>query len=198
MSTAWNAEYGAKDPEDRFLWRMPYKRLEVEAIRDSMLASSGRLNRKMFGPSVLPEIPAAALEGSSDPDKIWRPSSEEEASRRTVYIFLKRSMIVPMLDVLDLCDTARSAARRQNTSVATQALTLFNGDFVNRQARYLADRLRKASGDPATQIDLAWRLTLARPPEPRETAAMLEFLKFESLDEMCRVIFNLNEFVYAD
>ncbi len=198
MSTAWNSEYGSQDPEDRFLWRMPYRRLEVEAIRDSMLASSGRLNRKMYGPSVLPEIPAAALEGSSDPDKIWKASAEDEASRRTVYVFLKRSMIVPMLDVLDLCDTARSAAKRQNTSVATQALTLFNGDFVNRQARYLAERLRKASDDPSAQIDLAWRLTLARSPRPSETTAMLDFLKRESLEEMCRVIFNLNEFVYAD
>src|SRR5262249_22577117 len=152
----------------------------------------------MFGPSVLPEIPAAALEGSSDPDKIWKASAEDEASRRTVYVFLKRSMIVPMLDVLDLCDTARSAAKRQNTSVATQALTLFNGDFVNGQARYLAEGLRKASADPSAQIDLAWRLTLARPPKPSETTAMLDFLKRESLEEMCRVIFNLNEFVYAD
>src|SRR5207245_10998375 len=101
------------------------------------------------------------LEGSSDPDKIWKASSEEDASRRTVYVFLKRSMIVPMLDVLDLCDTARSAARRQNTSVATQALTLFNGEFVNKQAGYLAQRLRKEAGEaPEKQIDLTWRLTL--------------------------------------
>ena len=199
MSTAWNEQYGPQDPEARLLWRMPYKRLEVEAIRDSILAVSGRLNTKMFGPSVFPEIPPAALEGSSDPDKIWKPSSEEEASRRTVYVFLKRSMIVPMLDVLDLCDTARSAARRQNTSVATQALTLFNGDFVNHQARYLAERLRREAGDDREkQIDLAWRLALTRPPKPSETAAMLEFLKREPLEQMCRVIFNLNEFVYAD
>jgi hypothetical protein len=199
MSTEWNETYGSKDPEARLLWRMPYKRLEVEAIRDSILAVSGRLNTKMFGPSVLPEIPPAALEGSSDPDKIWKASSEEEASRRTVYVFLKRSMIVPMLDVLDLCDTARTAAKRQNTSVATQALTLFNGDFVNRQARYFAERLRREAGDDrGKQIDLAWRLALARPPKPSETTAMLDFLKREPLEQMCRVIFNLNEFVYAD
>jgi hypothetical protein len=199
MSTAWNPEYGPKDPDDRLLWRMPYKRLEVEAIRDSMLAISGHLNTKMFGPSVYPEIPPAALEGSSDPDKIWKASSEEDASRRTIYVFLKRSMIVPMLDVLDLCDTSHTTARRLNTSVATQALTLFNGDFVNAQARYLAERLRQEAGDDARkQIDLAWRLALARPPKPSETSAMLDFLKRESLEQMCRVIFNLNEFVYAD
>jgi Protein of unknown function (DUF1553)./Protein of unknown function (DUF1549)./Planctomycete cytochrome C. len=199
MSSASNAAYAKQDPDDRLLWRMPYKRLEVEAIRDSILSISGHLNTKMFGPSVYPEIPPAALQGSSDPDKIWKASSEEVASRRTIYVFLKRSMIVPMLDVLDLCDTSHSAARRLNTSVATQALTLFNGDFVNRQARYLSERLRKEAGaDERKQIDLAWRLALARPPKPLETAAMLDFLKRESLEQMCRVIFNLNEFVYAD
>ncbi|HTM50328.1 MAG TPA: PSD1 and planctomycete cytochrome C domain-containing protein [Bryobacteraceae bacterium] len=199
MSSAWNEICGAADPESRLLWRMPYRRLEVEAIRDSILAVSGHLNPKMGGPSVLPAIPPAALEGSSDPDKVWKPSSETEASRRTVYVFLKRSMIVPMLEVLDLCDTARSAARRQSTSVATQALTLFNGEFVNRQAGYLAERLRREAGaDPAKQIGLAWRLALARPPKPSELEAMLDFLERESLEQMSRVIFNLNEFVYAD
>ena len=108
-------------------------------------------------------------------------------------------MIVPMLEVLDLCDTARSSAKRQTTSVATQALILFNGDFVNRQARYFAERLRREAGsDPRKQIEIAYRLALARPPQPAETEAMIEFLRGQSLEEMCRVIFNLNEFAYAD
>ncbi len=199
MGKQWNPDYGAKDPEDHLLWRMPYQRLEVEAIRDSVLAASGRLNPEMFGPSMYPHIPPAALSGSSDPDKIWKESEERESSRRTIYAFLKRSMVVPMLEVLDLCDISRTSARRQNTSVATQALTLFNGDFVNRQSRYFAERLRREAGDdPAKQIDLAYRLALARPPKPAETAAMLDFLHRESLDQMCRVIFNLNEFAYVD
>ena len=118
----------------------------------------------MFGPSMYPHIPPAALEGNSDPDKIWKESDEREASRRTIYAFLKRSMVVPMLEVLDLCDTSRTAAKRQTRSVAPQALTLFNGDFVNRQARHFAERLRREAGsDPARQIDLAYRLALARP-----------------------------------
>jgi hypothetical protein len=199
MSKQWNADYAAKDPDDRLLWRMPYLRLEVEAIRDSALAASGQLNPRMFGPSMYPHIPPAALEGSSDPDKIWKESEEQESSRRTIYAFLKRSMVVPMLEVLDLCDTSRTAARRQNTSVPTQALTLFNGDFVNRQARHFADRLRREAGDdPARQVDLAYRLALARPAKPPEIATMVEFLKREPLEQMCRVIFNLNEFAYVD
>src|ERR1041385_4136005 len=168
MSKAWNAEYANKDTEDRLLWRIPYQGVEVEPIRDAALATSGRLNARMFGPSMYPHIPPAALEGSSDPDKIWKESDEEESSRRTIYAFLKRSMLVPMLEVLDLCDSSRTAARRQNTSVPTQALTLFNGDFVNRQARHFAERLRREAGaDSGLEIELAWRLAFGRAATPQ-------------------------------
>jgi hypothetical protein len=215
MSKAAKPEYQEKDPEDRLLWRVPYRRLEAEAIRDAVLAVSGRLNRKMYGPSVFPPVQEQALEGSSDPDKIWKASSEEDASRRSIYVFLKRSLILPMLDMLDLCDTARSAAQRMTTSVPTQALTLFNGDFVNQQARYLAGRLIADAGADAApaQIELAYRLALARPPTETEKSSMLTFLEKEetalratdaanarlrALEQVTRVIFNLNEFVYVD
>src|SRR5262249_23511203 len=145
--TRWNSTFGADDPENRLLWRMSYRRLEVEAIRDSMLAVSGRLNLAMYGPSMYPFVPKEAMEGHSDPDKIWPVFDEQEAARRTVYAFVKRSLVVPMLEVLDLCDTTRSAAKRQVTTVAPQALSLFNGDFVNRQARHLANRLHREAGD---------------------------------------------------
>jgi hypothetical protein len=86
-----------------------------------------------------------------------------------------------------------------NTSVAPQALTLFNGEFVNLQARHLAERLAEEVGsDPEKQIERAYRLALARPPTAGESAALLEFRKTETLVEMCRVILNLNEFVYPD
>ena len=75
-----------------------------------MLAVSGRLNPKMYGPSMYPEVPKEALAGNSDPDKIWKPFDETEASRRTIYAFIKRSLVVPMLEVLDLCDTTRPRA----------------------------------------------------------------------------------------
>jgi hypothetical protein len=112
MNKKWNKEYGAADPEDRLLWRFPYRRLEVEAIRDSVLSVSGQLNRQMYGPSMFPPVSKEALEGSSDPDKIWKASDEKEAARRTIYACVKRSMVVPLLEVLDFCDTRR--ARRPN------------------------------------------------------------------------------------
>ncbi|HYI95034.1 MAG TPA: PSD1 and planctomycete cytochrome C domain-containing protein [Bryobacteraceae bacterium] len=204
MSKRSVPEYVAEDPENRLIWRVPFARLEVEAIRDSMLSVSGKLNPKMYGPGMYPFVPKQALEGSSDPDKIWQPFNENEASRRTIYAYIKRSMIVPMLDVLDFCDTSRSSAKRINTSVAPQALTLFNGDFVNRQARHLASRLvREAGPDINRQIEYAYRLSFARPPSASEISTMLRFVQDQgggesAMEQLCRVILNMNEFAYTD
>ncbi|MFI5458238.1 MAG: DUF1549 and DUF1553 domain-containing protein [Isosphaerales bacterium] len=222
LSTRTNPRLAALDPENQLLSRMPYRRLEVEVIRDAMLAASGELDRTLYGPSMYPFIPKAALAGHSDPNTIWKPFDEAAARRRTIYAFVKRSLIVPMLDVLDFCDTTRSAARRSVTSVPTQALTLLNGDFVNRQAQYLADRLERDAGpDPAAQVERGYLLTVCRMPRPAEVAAMLGFLAQESkgrlieaartrsphteaearhqaLVQLCRAIFNMNEFVYPD
>ena len=218
MSREANPAYAEADPGNRLVWRASYQRLEVEAIRDSMLAVSGQLNVRMFGPPMYPAVPAQALEGHSDPGKIWKPFDEEDASRRTIYAFIKRSMVVPMLETLDLCDTTAPSSGRAVTTVAPQALTLFNGDFVNRQARHFAARLRREVGpDPAARIERAYELALCRRPNASEAAVMSEFLRSEaegltsengglsdaeiakrSLERLCRVVLNLNEFVYPE
>ena len=222
MSTRSNPAYAAADPENRLLWRLPHRRLQVEAIRDSMLAVSGQLNPKMFGPAMKPAIPAAAVEANTDKESSWKPSDPIEASRRTIYAYIKRGLVVPMLEVLDLADTVSSCPQRQVTTVAPQALSLFNGDFVNEQARHFASRLQREAGSGRReQIELAWRLALCRPPTTTEIAAMETFCGQEAsklmaeasaekreltkaeaeqaaLTQMCRVILNLNEFVYAE
>jgi hypothetical protein len=205
MSKSWNAEYGKVDPDNRLLWRVPYRRLEVEAIRDSVLFVSGKLNREMYGPSVNLPIPREALEGNSDPNTVWKADDEKAASRRTIYATVKRSLVAPLLESLDLCDTTRSTAKRNVTTIAPQALMLFNGAFVNQQAKYLAERLEKEAGpDVVRQIELAYRLTLCRPPSDREKKELLAFSSRNGVnhraarEQMCRVILNLNEFVYPD
>jgi mono/diheme cytochrome c family protein len=242
MSRQRRDDYAAVDPENRLLWRRSYHRLEVEAIRDSMLFVSGRLDRKMYGPPMHPFIPREALMSHADKTSIWPAFDEAAASRRTVYAFVKRSLLVPMLEVLDLCDTTRTSPKRDVTTVPTQALTLYNGDFVNRQARHLAERLKREAGDdPDARIQLAWRLAFCRPATLSEVSAMREFvvaqagagawgraqrapskhppggaslvprdstpatpaapdaiLHDRALVQLCRVIFNLNEFVYPD
>ncbi|MCI0534021.1 MAG: DUF1553 domain-containing protein, partial [Verrucomicrobiales bacterium] len=222
MSRETNPKYAAADPDNRLLWHLPYRRLEVEALRDSMLAVSGQLNRTMYGRGVFLRIPQAAIEANTDKESIWKPSPNDETARRSIYAFVKRGLVVPMFEVLDLCDTVHSSPQRTVTTVAPQALTLFNGEFVNEQARQLAARLRQEAGDnPTRQIERAYRLALGRQPTSDESAAMLEFLKNETdqpgkvggaenkpsteadrhqaaLEQVCRVILNLNEFAYAD
>jgi hypothetical protein len=207
MGKRWDKTAGARDPDNRLLWRFPYRRLEAEAIRDSMLAVSGRLNPKMYGPSMYPAVPKEALSGNSDPNTIWRPSDEREASRRTIYAFLKRSLVIPLLEVLDVADSTRPCDKRLVTTVAPQALSLFNGDFVNQQARHFAERLARETGDdPGRQIERAYMLALCRPPSAEELTLMQDFLRREredhgerrALEQLCRVVFNLNEFAYVD
>lgn len=216
MSRKSRDSYAIADPENLLLWRRSYQRLEVEAIRDSMLFVSGRLNREMYGPAMHPFIPRDALLNHADKTTIWPEFDEAAASRRTVYAFIKRSLLVPMLEVLDLCDTTRTAPQRMVTTVPTQALTLYNGQFVNRQAGHFAERLVAEGGDTLDErITYAWRLTFCRTPSSRERVAMAAFFADElesalrgeasssqaelaALTSLCRVILNLNEFVYPD
>lgn len=175
------------------------RRLEVEAIRDSMLAVSGQLNPKRFGPAMRPPIPLAAIDANADRSKVWKPSEEPEASRRSIYAFVKRGLLVPMFETLDLADTVSSCPQRQVTTVAPQALTLFNGEFVQQQSRSLAERLKQEVGNShEAQIDRLWRLALSRFPTDRERQEAKQFLNEESLEQLARVVLNLNEFVYPE
>jgi len=171
-----------------------------------MLAVSGGLNRQAGGRGVFLPIPRAAMEANTDKDSIWSASPPDQAARRTVYAFVKRGLVVPMLEVLDLCDTVSSSARRQVTTVAPQALTLFNGEFVNQQAACLADRVvREVGTDPERQVDHLSRLALGRPPSAGEREAYLGFLRApepreprDRLVQVTRVVLNLNEFAYPE
>jgi len=206
MGRAHQPVPAAEDPENRLLWHQPYRRLEVEALRDSVLAVSGELNRQAGGRGVFLPIPKAAMEANTDKESIWSASPPDQAARRTVYAFVKRGLVVPMLEVLDLCDTVSSSPRRQVTTVAPQALTLFNGEFINQQAACLADRvLREVGTDPASQVDRLSRLALGRPPSVSERDAYLGFLSAaepqvprDRLVQVARVILNLNEFAYPE
>ena len=202
------------DPENKLLSRFPHQRLDVETIRDSMLATSGKLNPEMYGPAVFLPIPASVIEAHTDKEAAWHPSPEPAIYRRTIYAYVKRTLLVPLLEVLDLCDTTNSTEKRSITSIAPQALTLYNGDFVNRQAAFFADRIIKEVGsDPGSRIERAYRLALGRVPTSNELTSLIQFLKNEAqtrssesnsdpqrsaLIQMCRVILNLNEFVYVE
>jgi hypothetical protein len=217
LSSQWDAGAAAKDADNRLLWRWKPRRLEAEAIRDSMLAVSGNLNPKSGGPSVFPKLPQAVLDGQSRPGLGWETSESDEASRRSVYVFIKRSLAVPELEMLDTPDTTSSCEHRRVSITGPQALTFLNGVFTNQQAKLLADRLlREAGADQRAQVGHAFNLVLGRPPTDDQVRQALTFLEEQSrqiksdletppneqdvhrkaLKALCLVLFNMNEFFY--
>ncbi|MGE5194128.1 MAG: DUF1553 domain-containing protein, partial [Deltaproteobacteria bacterium] len=192
------------DPENRLLWRMHRRRLEGEAIRDSILAVSGRLNPEMGGPAVYPPLP----EGMEDRtfykhSRFWEPTDGPESRRRSVYIFNRRQLDFPLLAALDAPVFSSPNEQRAVSTTPLQSLLLMNGRLVNDEAVHFARRIVETAGsDPAAQVQEAYRRALTRPPSAEELHDATAFLAAEAPDEglpgLCRVLFNLNEFVYVD
>jgi hypothetical protein len=209
MSSQASAAALAADPANNLFWRFNPRRLTAEEVRDSILAVSGVLNLKAGGPSVYPPIPREVLAGQSVPGQGWGQSTPEEASRRSVYVHVKRSLLVPVLAHHDQADTDSSCPVRYTTTVPTQALGMLNGEFSQEQAALLAQRLqREHPADLPNQIRRAIRLTAARtPPESEITrdAAFVRDLQTknnltaeQALRQYCLLVLNTNEFVYVD
>ncbi len=175
QSSAYQAEEARVDPQDHLLWRYPRQRLEAEVIRDSMLSVAGLLNPKMGGPSVFPELPA----GMQTPPNWWKVSPDPaERNRRSIYIFVRRNLRYPMLQVFDLPDTHESCPRRNVTTIAPQALTMLNSQLTLEWAEAFAGRVLNAAGlDPKSQIETAYRLAYSRQPDAAEVATALEFIE---------------------
>jgi hypothetical protein len=124
---------------------------------------------------------------------------QTEHNRRSVYLFAKRNLHLPMMDVFDAPDAQVSCPRRESSTHAPQALELMNGLFANKQADAFAARLAAEAGkDPARQVDLAYRLGAGRAPSVKEKQLALEFLKTQPLREFALAVFNLNAFLYVN
>lgn len=195
-----------RDPDNRLFSRQNRVRLEGEAIRDSLLAISGRLNAKMGGPSVFPPIPADITKTS----KNWTASADpDEHRRRSIYIFARRNLRFPFLEVFDAPDSNLSCPERGQSTTAPQSLTLLNSEEVMDAARATAARLTREATAERDRIDRAFRLVLGREPSGKELRMSREFLQAaegrtgaaaesERWVELCRALFNLNAFVYVD
>jgi hypothetical protein len=209
MSSRATAAELAADPSNRWFWRFPLGRLAAEEVRDAILAVSGELRLKTRGPSVYPPIPREVLAGQSMPGQGWPVSPPAEAARRSVYVHVKRSLLVPILAIHDAADTDSSCPVRYTTTVPTQALGLLNGEFANEQAARLADRLsREVPGDPAAQVRRAIRLTTSREPGADEIRRDVDFLGTlrdraglddrAALVQYALLVLNANAFLYVD
>ena len=197
LSSSSSARNAAKDPDNHSLWRMNRRRLNAESIRDAVLSVAGTLNSKMGGRPVLPPLSKEERLGMWDKDDWPESLDSAEHDRRSVYIFAKRQFPYPMFKTFDAPDPATSCGRRAVTTVAPQALTLLNSEFMLRSARALARRLEPAE-TPEQTVGQAWELAFSRPPESGETENAVEMLAKAGPEEFSLMLFNLNEFVYID
>jgi mono/diheme cytochrome c family protein len=191
-----NQENISKDPEDYDLWRYRMKRLDSDAVRDSIMAVSGALNLAMGGPPVFPPMPKELLDATIHNVWVTQPDGPQ-TWRRSVYVYRKRNLNVPMLEVFDMPDPNITAGPRAISTVPTQSLTLLNDDFVRHQAKLFAGRVEEgAPNDVAKQIDLAYRIALSRPPDDQELEIGMDLVKKQGLEDFVQVVLNLNEFLY--
>ncbi|HEY2952261.1 MAG TPA: DUF1549 and DUF1553 domain-containing protein [Verrucomicrobiae bacterium] len=195
QSSAAPPEALAADPDNKFFSRQNRARLEGEVIRDSLLAISGRLNRQMGGPSVAPPIP----DDMAKTAKNWTASANSaDQQRRSIYVFARRNLRFPFLEVFDAPDSNLSCPERGHSTTAPQSLTLLNSAEVMVAAQATAERLAHEATATEARVDLAYRLILGRHPAKRELVLARDFLQTAPLSELCRALFNLNAFVYAD
>ena len=202
-SVASNAEAEKADPDNRLLWRMNRKRIEGEALRDATLAVTGSLNPQLFGrPVRIPIEPEVydLIFTEFERDGLWPVNPDKTVqNRRSIYLYNKRSMRLPLLNAFDQPDAITSCPVRPTSTHALQALSLFNSDFMQEQSRAFAATLErecKHGGRCAT--DTAWRLALSRRPTPAELKLVRKFrASGGSLTDMCLALLNRNEFVYV-
>ena len=205
-----NGAAAAADPLNDLFWRFDPRRLTAEELRDASLAVTGELNPAMYGPSFYPELSEEVLAGQSRPGEGWGDSDARERARRSVYSFIKRSLVDPALADFDFPETDTGCEARFNTVQPAQALALLNGDFQNRRAAALAARIAGELPDaaPPAQVARAVALTTSRPaPDAAvaEGAAFVARMRAEygfddgrAFELWCLVTLNANSFLYLD
>ena len=178
------------DPHNRLRWRRPVLRLEAESVRDALLAVGGTLDLTMYGPG--------SLDGNNP--------------RRSIYLTVKHTHKIPLLDMFDFPDAAQSIGVRSVTNVSPQSLAFMNSAFVRQAATNLAKRLRPTSTEISKEmIDLAFVTVLSRRPTLQERSRMEAFLQRQTdsyrnapqarelaLADCCQVLLCLNEFIFVE
>jgi hypothetical protein len=212
-----DAEFTEIDAANEYLWKAHRRRKDAESMRDAFLHSTNELDPRQGGPSFYPSVSDEALEGLSRKGAEWKASPEAEQKRRSVYMFMQRSLLPPLMTTFDLCDSTMPCDQRDITIVAPQALTLLNNDFVHQRAAVLARTALSGAAEPDQQLRLLWRSILNREPRPEEVLAGLTHLKKQGqhfqpvaevtsapqteilpLASLALVLFNTNEFLYVD
>ena len=185
------------DADNRYLWRQNRRKLEAEAVRDTILAVSGKLDLTMGGPS-FQDFVIEKPEHSPHYQYHLHDPEDAKAHRRAVYRFVVRSKQQPFLAALDCADPSLAVDKRNQTLTPQQALAMLNNRLAVAMAAHFAARVEKLATDDVGRVTAAFRLALGRPPTAKEREALTAYAKDHGLANACRVILNLNEFVFVD
>ncbi len=198
------------DPDNRLFWRQNLRRLDAEALRDSMLYYAGVLNAKASGPSVYSTL-SQEIRDTANPVSLstWGTSSEAEQNCRSVFLVVKRSLKDPILESFDFANSHSPVGQRATTTVAPQALMMLNDGFIQKHAAELASRVLAESTTDQQRVVKLWQIVLQRPPTDREVQGVQSFIQSkvaarpeiqpqELWTSLCRAILNSSEAIYID
>jgi hypothetical protein len=194
QASASSADGLAKDAGSRLLWRYPPRRLEAEAIRDSILAVSGKLDLTAGGPGF------DLFEPNTNYVKVYTPKTEFGPTefRRMVYQQKPRMQLDDTFGGFDCPDAGQVAPKRNASTTPLQALNLLNSPFLTQQAGFFADRVAKEEKTPMGQARRAFRLAFQREPSDKELSAAVKLASDHGLPAVCRALLNANEFLHVD
>ncbi len=208
LSSTGDPESVQRDPGNDYFSRFNVRRLSAEEIRDAVLTTNGRINWEQHGPSFFPTVSDDVKAGQSVPGKGWGNSDAADRSRRSVYIFIKRSLIPPELSAFDFPETDSSCEARFLTTQAAQAMNMLNGAFLQEQSSQLAAYAVKEGAGLADNLRTAVELVYSRPAKDEEIQRAIKRIgllreKFglsesQAFREYCLVLLNSNEFIYLD
>jgi hypothetical protein len=167
QSSAYDSAKAVIDAENRWLWAFRPKRHEGEVLRDALLAAAGKLNLQMFGPS-------SPVVRQGDGSVIT--NDDPAGNRRSVYVQVRRSQPVTLMESFDTPKMEINCTRRSEAIVATQALAMLNSPFLEQSAKALAARVVAATSARDARIDFTWKLLFTRAPTTTERQSVGEFL----------------------
>jgi hypothetical protein len=190
------------DPQNKLLHRQNVRRLEAEAIRDAILAVSGRLDRRLEGPSVLPHL-------NENQEGRGRPSSGplDGNGRRSIYLAVRRNFLNPMFTAFDYPTPFTTIGRRTTSNVPAQALVMLNNPFVLQQAEIWAQRTLAAPGNSEERVNAMYETAFGRRPTSEELDSALAFIAGQAKDtgrqdrawaDLAHVLFNAKEFIFVE
>ncbi|KAB2667984.1 MAG: DUF1553 domain-containing protein [Verrucomicrobia bacterium] len=196
-STRGDAAAERMDSDNRLLWRQNRRKLEAEAVRDSILMVAGRLDLRMGGPS-FQDFVVEKPEHSPHYEYHLHDPEDPASQRRSVYRFIVRSQPQPFLSVMDCADPSMLVGRRNESVSPLQALALLNNALVLSMSRHWAERLEALPGTVESRLDRAGLEALGRPLSAEERVSLSAYARRHGMPNACRVLFNLNEFAFVD